>query len=220
MTQVWITRSGGRYHRFADCSGISDGHAKARSEGYPNWPVQKVELRTAPDSVRPCAVCWGSELARDRWLGKVLETEVHTETQYEALFLESVLRRVDGLDPDHVRAQRVVTGASGDSYRLDFAIERPGAVPIALEVDGFEKAGTSNEMGRFEQSRASKRRNDLDAAGWRVLHFTNTDVANRPGECRLEIERALVRADQIQAARTVVEKPPDACCAGDAARRI
>lgn len=193
VTGVWMTAGGERYHRVPDCPGIVGGHAKAAAEGLPNHPPVLTDLAAARRTVYPCAVCWGDALAEDRWLRKVLDTEAQTETDYELRFLVEVLQRVPGLNPDHVHAQREVCASSGRSYRLDFSIEQPDAAPIALEVDGYEKTSRGNEMTPQARGRANARRNDLSAEGWRVLHFSNSDVATDPGRCRQQIERMLVR---------------------------
>lgn len=173
MTRVWVTAYGGRYHSRADCQGIRDGHEKAASEGRAIHPPELVPLRQAGvRELSACARCWSEEFGRDDWASKVHSTELLAETEYESLFLSSVLRRVRGLDPRDVDAQREVHGASGALYRVDFVIDRPGHQLIALEVDGWEKTFAGNELRPEARDRANERRHDLENAGLRILNFS------------------------------------------------
>ena len=54
LTQVWVTLYGQRYHAEAACEGISDGHAKARSEGKRNHEPERWPAHMAADGSPRC----------------------------------------------------------------------------------------------------------------------------------------------------------------------
>lgn len=193
MTLVYKTLRGGRFHRSPDCPGIADGHAKAASEGFPNYPVAPVELLDVDAEVTPCTRCWGPAFQADRWLASHLKAELVADSPYELDFYDGVLRRVEGLDPDYVRVQHQAVGSSGLTYRVDFAILRPGRPQIAIEIDGFQKDKSRNEADEARQSSVSQRQNDLTSVGWVVLRFTNRQVSTTPSQCRADIENTLGR---------------------------
>lgn len=195
VTQVWKTLRGSRYHSTRTCPGIADGHAEARSHGYANHEPELVDLAGLNGDIRPCSICWVDHFAADRWLPAQLETEVKADSPFEINFYNQVLRHLaPPLDPDYLRVQEEIVGLSGTSYRVDFAIDRPGRKRIAIEIDGHQKVSDQDESDERRQSLMSARQNDLVNAGWEVLRFTNRQVAVEPGKCRTVIEQALVRS--------------------------
>ena len=104
-------------------------------------------------------------------------------------FLDGVLRHVRGLDPAYIRVQHPVVGALGTPYRVDFAVLRPGqGQSIAIEIDGFQKDKLINESTEARMASTSARQNDITAAGWSVLRFTNHQGITRQGACQTDIE--------------------------------
>lgn len=81
--------------------------------------------------------------------------------------------------------QQVPVTAAGRRYRLDFAFE---AEKVAVEFDGFAFHHTPE---RFRRDRA--RDDDLEAAGWRIVHLTWRDIHATPEEAIWRIRRALAR---------------------------
>jgi hypothetical protein len=87
--------------------------------------------------------------------------------------LESMMLR---LIQDHglpTPAIEITVGPSGE-YRLDFAYPR---IKLAIEVDGYVWHFTPEHMRRDH-----RRRNRLQASGWRILVFTWVDITERPHE--------------------------------------
>jgi very-short-patch-repair endonuclease len=77
---------------------------------------------------------------------------------------------------------------SGKTYRLDFAIE-PTWNQVAIEVDGHE----FHERTKEQAARDKSRDRALQAAGWRVLRFTGSEVWNDPRRCAQEVYNVLER---------------------------
>src|SRR5262249_46524119 len=98
----------------------------------------------------------------------------------------------DGIAPHTVRVQEEFNGSSGRLYRIDFAILRPGRQRIAIEIDGYQKTSYESEGGTARLNAASARRNELVNAGWQVLTLPNQQVQTQSGECRRQIENALI----------------------------
>lgn len=192
MTLVWRTLRGGRFHRDASCTGISDGHARAASEGKSIYPAEQCELVDIGAEVTPCQVCWGHAMREDRWLASQLKTEAKADSTYEIDFYEGVLKRVTpAIDPDYLHVQHEAHGASGRLYRVDFAYLQPGYPHLAIEIDGFQKDKSRNEADEARMGTMKARENDLVNAGWRLLRFTNGQVTTQAGLCRSSIEMYL-----------------------------
>ena len=95
----------------------------------------------------------------------------------------------------------VVVG--GARYRLDFAVVSPcGRLWLAVEIDGHEA-----HTGREQVRRDRQRERALTAAGWRVLRFTGSEVANDAAACVGEV------VGMLQAVRATAKRRE----AGDAA---
>jgi very-short-patch-repair endonuclease len=90
--------------------------------------------------------------------------------------------------------QRWVT-ASGERYRLDFAVHCSGDLherlsrfglqwqPIAVELDGH----AFHEKSREQVTRRNKRDRDLQAAGWKVFHISFDEMEQRHVEAAFEV---------------------------------
>lgn len=206
MTDVWMTRRGGKYHRVPACQGILDGQAKAASEGFPNHPVERIDLTRAATFVKPCLICWRETFIQDRWVPKALEAELVGDSSYELDFLNGVLRRTR-IDPDDLHVQYETNGSSGRRYRIDFAILRDGLPGVAIEIDGFQKDKARNEADEMRQGAAASRQNDLIGAGWVPLRFTNRQVTTSPGQCRADIEMALAQLRRSDSPTPVISDP-------------
>ncbi len=192
MEQVWLTRAGSRYHAKCSCPALADGHAKAASEGRPNYAAQLIPLNHVPPGVSPCSRCWPTRSEWDQWKQLEHQTIRSGDSNFEYEFLHRVLKHVNGLEPYCVRVQHEVTGSAGRNYRVDFAILPPGGKRIAIEIDGFNKTTAGNVATSEHQDRDSTRRSELAIAGWHVLSFTNRQVQTQSGECRRQIENALL----------------------------
>ena len=100
-------------------------------------------------------------------------------------------------DDVHLAAQRVVD-LGEKTYRLDFALEpnhqlayraaQAGvAVPlVCVELDGHD----FHERTKAQVAYRNQRDRDLSAAGWRVLHFSGSEMHRDPRKCVLEAYKA------------------------------
>lgn len=87
----------------------------------------------------------------------------------------------------HVWQQLPVLG-----YKLDFAIVRDGAdTGVAIELDGHDFHERTKEQAQHDKSRDRK----LQAAGWRVLRFTGSEVWKDPAKC---VREAISLADALR----------------------
>ena len=91
--------------------------------------------------------------------------------------------RAAGLPP-MVLQHPVVVG--GRRRRIDFAFPE---LRLAIEVDGYE---SHSRYDTFEDDRV--RGNELELAGWRVLHFTWRQVCDRPDYVIDVLRRAVALA--------------------------
>lgn len=192
MEEVWLTRAGSKYHAQRDCPALVDGHAKAASEGRPNYAAQLFPLDRVPAGVSPCSKCWPALSEWDEWKRLEHETIRSGDSTFEYEFLHRVLKHVRGLEPYYVRVQHQVTGSAGRNYRIDFALLPPAGKKIAIEIDGFNKTTAGNIATSEHQDSDSARRSELAIAGWHLLSFTNRQVQTQAGECRRQIENILL----------------------------
>lgn len=197
MTLVWRTR-GPAYHSREDCSGIADGQAEARRQGYPTYnpvrvPLSQVQSNESPP--RPCMICWPRERGWNDWLRVMLVTEQHSGASdgspFELKFLEDVLMRVEHLEPGWVEVQHQVEKLSGGVLRPDFVIDPPGQAPIAIEIDGYRKSAQSSPD---DQGKRNRRDAELERLGYRVQHFSNKQVTNEAEWCRRRVGELLAGA--------------------------
>lgn len=195
MTEVWATAKGSRYHRTPHCDALAEGQSRAAAEGRWTYTPRPAPMNTLPPALTPCSVCWAEISASDPWLFIEHAVERQGDSHYEFEFLSRVLRRTPGLDPDYVVAQHWTPGKSGRQYRLDFAVLRPGRQRLAIEIDGFEKSPGRTEADSRRQDESSLRGNDLNNAGWKLLHFTNRQVVTQSGDCRRVLEEALTQGE-------------------------
>lgn len=184
VTEVFITKSGGKYHATYSCPSFRDVEAE-RGHEIRRWAAPLKGL-----SQQPCAVCWPETADYDGWVRLSHRVERDGDSIYEAKFVGAVLRHVPGLRPEDVATQQHAKGKSGSSYFIDFVLRPPGGNQLAIELDGSDKApGLKSPSQVLEE--VETRRADLIASGWRVLNFTNSRAATRPDECVTEIRAAL-----------------------------
>ena len=183
VTDVFITRFGRRFHRIADCPSFDDSEQRTGTRVY----ARPVALRGLPQ--QQCAVCWPGI---DEWEHFALEVERTGDSEYEVMFVAQVLRNVRELSPGDVRPETKAYGASGATYFIDFLIQTAGR-QIAVEIDGKDKSPGFKTPDQI-QVEVDTKRADLRSAGWRVLNFTNVQVATRPDQCVTELRAELVEA--------------------------
>jgi len=118
----------------------------------------------------------GDRLATDI---ELKEARNYLEIQFVKRILAPLLKE-EGLRA--VRPQRSV-----GPYFVDFALE--GGSKLALEVDGFSKFKTRNELDDF-----TKRQNYIAAQGWRVIRFTYSQVMETT-QVTLREMHSLLKAD-------------------------
>lgn len=120
-------------------------------------------------------------------------------SSFERKFAEEVLAKVRGLDFSSVSQETPFRDLQGRNRRIDFTIEEPEHVRIAIEVDGYDKTGSGHGMSRDQFKDWSRRESSMVAAGWRVLRFANSLVESDPKLCiravelTLEAERNIAR---------------------------
>lgn len=196
VTEVFITKSGGKYHATYSCPSFSDIEAE-RGHEIRRWAAPLKGL-----SQQPCAVCWPETPNYDGWVRLSHKVERDCDSIYEAKFVAAVLRHVPGLRPEDVTTQQHAKGRSETSYFIDFVLRPAGGNQLAIELDGSDKApGLKSPAQVLEE--VETRRADLIASGWRVLNFTNVRAATRPEECVTEIRAAL--RDAVRARNPSVE---------------
>lgn len=84
-----------------------------------------------------------------------------------------------------IRPQHKIT-IGEKNYRVDFLIgaQIQGVwVNIIVECDGHE----FHEVTKTQATRDKRRDRDLKAAGYEILHFTGSEINNKPYECALEV---------------------------------
>jgi very-short-patch-repair endonuclease len=118
----------------------------------------------------------GDRLATDV---ELKDAQNYLEIQFVKKILAPLLNE-EGLRV--IRPQRSV-----GPYFVDFALE--GGTKLALEVDGFGKFKTRNELDNF-----TKRQNYITAQGWRVIRFTHAQVMKTTGVTLREMH-SLLKAD-------------------------
>lgn len=90
--------------------------------------------------------------------------------------------------------KRVVV--NGKTYSLDFSVECSSpimhaetqrlslaATRIAVEIDDHG----SHDTTRTQNERRNKRDRDLQSHGWRIFHFSETELLNDPLKCVIEV---------------------------------
>lgn len=192
MIDVWATR-GTKFHSRADCESLLSGQDKAASEGKQTYPPVLKPVALVESVYDPCLTCWRQERGWfDGWLPVELKTE-HTSGQqdgsdWEPIFLREVLEKLPSLRPGHVTAQDVVERPYGAPLRPDFTIRVPGWQRLAIEVDGDKERWYPDAVSR---EGVLARDDELEELGFRVVHFTNTEISQEPERCRSRLQRIL-----------------------------
>jgi len=117
-----------------------------------------------------------------------------TQSPIEALFVLwwDALGRSDTISRSMIELHKQHTVvANGSTYRLDFALmpesplcyrARPLGVAIpmvAVELDGHD----FHEKTREQVTYRNQRDRDLIAAGWKVIHFSGSEMNRQPDQC-------------------------------------
>ncbi len=182
--KVFVTQTGTKYHARVDLTCME------KAQGW-----EEVDLQVAADQgLRPCVTCDAPSLpdmseGDARWLRTIDDWQRKSlfESRWEAAFARRVLARVPGLSADDVQVQEYLTTGS-DSYKADFLIPK---ARLVLEVDGFAKDG--QPMSATDLERRNRRDAALQAAGFAVRHFSNSQVGQEPQAC-IEIVIAALQA--------------------------
>ena len=203
MRQVWRTR-GPKFHARPDCESLLAGQEKASAEGKPTYAPVLTPLKDIEGDYRPCLTCWKDEPGWfDGWLNLELQVAHHSGqadgSDWERVFLTEVLEKLPRLMPSDVTAQDIVQRTYGAPLRPDFTIKIPGLRPLAIEVDGDKKRWYPDAASRED---SSKRDDELETLGFRVLHFTNTQVTQDTEWCRNKLDRVLSELEAEASTRT------------------
>lgn len=169
----------------------------ARSDEWHNSEFVLSHVRDAAD--------WSSAMIRSHLAEHMPAFQVLCESPIEAIFVMwwvAVRRFVRAVFVPHpqrfmwtARFQVPVT-ARGNNYRLDIVIEHDDDARtqrlealgfrggrIAVELDGHD----FHERTKEQVTLRNQRDRDLAAEGWRVLHFSGSEVVNRRYECAWEV---------------------------------
>jgi hypothetical protein len=151
------------------------------------------------------AADWAASMIRSSLYEDMPTFQVLCESPIEAIFVMwwvAVRRFVRATFVPHpqrfmwtLRFQQRVT-ARGHKYRLDMVIEHDDTArtqrleglgfrggKIAIELDGHE----FHERTREQVTLRNKRDRDLAAEGWRVIHFSGSELVRRRHECAWEV---------------------------------
>lgn len=113
---------------------------------------------------------------------------------YEQAFARNVLARIDGIDFAQVHYQRRIE-IGGNQYRIDFTIEEPGHVPIAIEIDGTRKYdGGTRQRTTTEHKNEIAREHAIQGEGFLVVHFANVQVRDAASDCRDHLTKVIAQA--------------------------
>jgi hypothetical protein len=129
------------------------------------------------------------------------ETALREGHGWEYKFAREVLGRVDGLDFADIELQTEFVDDDGVRRRIDFTISEGPYVRIAIEVDGFKKAGALPDYAHFEKWLL--REQEIVRRGWRLLRFANSTVKHDPApaarnlQLTLQKERAVALALEL-----------------------
>lgn len=182
---VFITATGSKYHLRDDLQCTE----KARG-------LSSVDLDVAADmGLRACVTCEApaaSEMSEGdgRWLRTIDDWQQKSllETRWESAFARRVLARIPELSSDDVQPQAYIS-ADGKQTKVDFLIEKCNLV---IEVDGFSKDGDA--LSQADVERRNRRDSALSSSGFRVIHFSNAQVALEPHDCARQIQNAMDKA--------------------------
>lgn len=199
MTSVYVTQTGQRYHARKDLSCLEKAHS-----------IADIDLDTAvAGGLVPCLVCDapampGVSEGDARWLRTIDDWAKAGafESFWEQAFARRVLAQLPQVSSDDVETQAYVT-VNGESYKVDFLV--PSA-SLVLEIDGYAKGGAVPTPTDLE--RRNRRDSALQAAGYKVLHFTNAQVQQEPAACRSQVTATLNTASQAPPAATPNSAPP------------
>lgn len=200
---VWRTR-GVKFHAQPDCEALLSGQEKAASEGKATYPPVLTPLKDIAGEYQPCQSCWKDEPGWfDGWLKLELRVDHHSGqpdgSDWERVFLTEVLEKMPRLMPSDVTPQDIVERPYGAPLRPDFTIKVPGLRPLAIEIDGDKQRWYPHAASREDSLR---RDDELEELGFRVLHFTNTQVTQDTEWCRNKIDRVLNELEAEARTRT------------------
>lgn len=125
---------------------------------------------------------------------------------YEWEFVGKVLRHVSGLPASRVVPQHEFVGENGEILHMDFGFEVNGNM-IAIEVEGFDKTGSSMGKTMKEHNNWASRQRALEKAGWKVIAITNKDFLTNPIKYQRIIEDAMTT--QPQSSHTTQQSSPN-----------
>jgi hypothetical protein len=148
-----------------------------------------------------------AQYGADRWRDHLVEsTEIDVaqgryESPIEAIFAAwwNALR-VPGMEWADLSAQTEIV-VEGTKYRADFTVvmdRHPGHYgsgvfttypKLAIELDGHEFHERTKEQATYRNQRDRA----LQAAGWKVLHVSGSELYRSPAECVNEIQTAVNR---------------------------
>jgi very-short-patch-repair endonuclease len=118
-------------------------------------------------------------------LGRLIAARTDTSSVPQSVFETRLLRLLkQGALPDPI-IQHEIRDRGRLIAIVDFAFPESR---IAIEAEGYRW-----HAGRLRWEHDLARRNSLTGLGWRVLHVTWSDVADRPDETMRAIGRAIAR---------------------------
>jgi very-short-patch-repair endonuclease len=180
--EVFVTQTGKRYHSRNDLSCLEN----AKGVASVNFDV------AVAGGLMPCTQCDppgvpGVSEGDARWLRAIddwSKAEVF-ESFWEQAFARRVLARIPELSSDSVQPQANVR-VGQETFKVDFLIP---ASKIVLEIDGYAKSDALPSPSDLE--RRNRRDASFQAAGYKILHFSNAQVQQEPMACGRQVTAAL-----------------------------
>jgi len=197
LVLVWVADDGSRSERalldvcFAATNGVPYGVA-SRSGLYWNRDAllfnhgARIVLGEAPDEcfaiTLAAALMHHNPKGAKLWPYEVFDVTRLLERAESPIEERLAIHLACAIGPEALIVPQHEVVVAGAKYRLDFAID-PEEERIAVECDGHE----FHERTKEQAARDKGRDRALQAAGWRVLRFTGSEIWADPGKCAREV---------------------------------
>jgi very-short-patch-repair endonuclease len=177
------------------------------------------------------AADYAANAFKDDLLSELVDEDHGTESPIEEIFLVwfKAHQRATTHSEPFVESLRLIpqvdVEAGGHKYRLDFVVGTWDAdlffdagkhglptYAIAVELDGHD----FHEKTKAQVALRNRRDRDLQIAGWRVFHFSGSEVTREPLKCVLEVVRYAARCHQRLWSAVFDKKQTTATAATDA----
>ena len=127
-------------------------------------------------------------------------------SNFELEFVNIVLRKIRGINPMMVTAQLPIKTQDGPEYRVDFAVQIPECLKLAIEVDGWDKTGQGIGETREQHAARSLRDAQLVKLGWTIHHYANGQFTRNPGIVAAAISTVVDNAIEATLQRKLLQR--------------